>query len=81
MLAHVLTFYLKTSNEYQKQLSNTNGFHFDIDIYESASNFTAIGAGILVWSRTYETLKEVGLEDAFKEIATSEGKFTLMRFK
>ncbi|KAI0294489.1 salicylate hydroxylase [Multifurca ochricompacta] len=37
--------------------------HIHIDIYEAASKFTEIGAGINVWWRTRQVLKTLGLED------------------
>jgi NAD(P)-binding Rossmann-like domain len=34
-----------------------------IDVYEAASKFTEIGAGIGVWWRTRQVLKHLGLEE------------------
>ena len=34
-----------------------------VDIYEAASKFTEIGAGILVWRRTKQILASLGLEE------------------
>ena len=34
-----------------------------VDIYEAASKFTEIGAGIGVWWRTIQVLTSLGLED------------------
>lgn len=34
-----------------------------IDVYEAASKFTEIGAGIGVWWRTRQVLKYLGLEE------------------
>jgi salicylate hydroxylase len=34
-----------------------------VDVYEAASKFTEIGAGIGVWWRTRQVLKSLGLEE------------------
>ncbi|OBZ74451.1 Salicylate hydroxylase [Grifola frondosa] len=40
-----------------------------VDIYESASQFTEIGAGIGMWPRVWELIKALGLEDQLLMIA------------
>ncbi|KAI1796790.1 FAD/NAD(P)-binding domain-containing protein [Ganoderma leucocontextum] len=40
-----------------------------VDVYESASAFTEIGAGIGVWPRTWKILAALGLTDDFAKIA------------
>lgn len=35
-----------------------------IDIYEASSHISEIGAGIHLWKKSWEILKNVGLEDA-----------------
>ena len=42
-------------------LSKSPDIH--VDIYEAASKFTEIGAGIGVWWRTRQILKSLGLEE------------------
>ena len=37
--------------------------HIRIDVYEAASKFTEMGAGIGVWWRTRQVLKYLGLEE------------------
>ncbi|KAI0294488.1 salicylate hydroxylase [Multifurca ochricompacta] len=37
--------------------------HIQVDVYEAASKFTEIGAGVGVWWRTRQVLKTLGLED------------------
>lgn len=39
----------------------------DVDIYESTSKFGEIGAGMGMWPRVWETLKNMGLEDDLRE--------------
>jgi len=34
-----------------------------VDVYEAASKFTEIGAGIALWWRTRQVLKSLGLEE------------------
>jgi len=50
-------------------LSSTLGFlkvdsQIKIDIYEASSHISEIGAGIGLWKRTWDILKNIGLEDA-----------------
>ncbi|KAI0792521.1 hypothetical protein C8Q75DRAFT_804892 [Abortiporus biennis] len=40
----------------------------DVDIYESASSFGEIGAGIGMWPRVWETMQFLGLEEDLKRI-------------
>ncbi|TFK36172.1 salicylate hydroxylase [Crucibulum laeve] len=39
-----------------------------LDIYEAAPQFEEIGAGINLWPRVWEILKEIGLEDALTKL-------------
>jgi len=41
-----------------------------IDVYEAASKFTEIGAGISVWWRTRQVLKSLGLEEDIVRLVT-----------
>ena len=34
-----------------------------VDIYESAAKLTQVGAGITIWPRGWEIIRELGLED------------------
>ncbi|KAG7442159.1 FAD/NAD(P)-binding domain-containing protein [Guyanagaster necrorhizus] len=43
-----------------------------VDLYESASKLTEIGAGITLWQRTWNILKNLGLEKDFLEIANEK---------
>ena len=38
-------------------------------LYEAAAQFREIGAGVMIWSRTWEILSLLGLESQFAEIA------------
>ncbi|KAG7446323.1 FAD/NAD-P-binding domain-containing protein [Guyanagaster necrorhizus] len=40
-----------------------------VDMYESASRFAEIGAGVMIWSRTWKILEAVGLAEDFSRIA------------
>ncbi|TFY51588.1 hypothetical protein EVG20_g10929 [Dentipellis fragilis] len=40
-----------------------------VDIYEAAQRFSEIGAGVMIWSRTWRILELLGLADDFAEIA------------
>ncbi|KAF9553098.1 hypothetical protein CPC08DRAFT_714057 [Agrocybe pediades] len=37
--------------------------HLDINIYESASKLTEVGAGITFWPRGWEIMRKMGLEE------------------
>ena len=41
-----------------------------VDVYEAASKFTEIGAGISVWWRTRQVLKSLGLEEDIVRLVT-----------
>lgn len=41
-----------------------------VDVYEAASKFTEIGAGIGVWWRTRQVLKSLGLEEDIVRLLT-----------
>ena len=40
-----------------------------IDIYESASEFSEIGAGITVWRRTWRIMEMIGLNEGLRDLA------------
>jgi hypothetical protein len=42
-----------------------------VDVYEAASKFTEIGAGIGVWWRTRQVLKSLGLEEDVTRLLSS----------
>lgn len=78
MLAHVLSHYLAAGNS--QPPSNASNAEtpvpeFKIDIYESSPSFSTIGAGIMIWSRTYEILKEVGLGDVLESLAAGRSAY------
>lgn len=41
----------------------------DVAVYEAASSFREIGAGVMVWGRTWRILTLLGLDKAFRELA------------
>lgn len=41
----------------------------EVNVYESAQRFSEIGAGVMIWSRTWRILEQMGLADAFSRIA------------
>ena len=69
MFAHVLSHYLT------KRMASSPSLNIKIDIYESSPDFSAIGAGIMIWSRTYEVLKEVGLGSVLEGLAIGRSTY------
>jgi salicylate hydroxylase len=49
-------------------LSKSPDIH--VDVYEAASKFTEIGAGISIWWRTSQVLKSLGLEEDIIRLLT-----------
>lgn len=40
-----------------------------VDVYEASERFKEIGAGVMVWSRTWHILSEMGLASQFSKVA------------
>lgn len=40
-----------------------------VDVYEAASQFKEIGAGVMIWARTWEILSLLGMAESFSRIA------------
>lgn len=40
-----------------------------VDLYEATAQFKEIGAGVMIWSRTWEILNHLGLASQFAKIA------------
>lgn len=40
-----------------------------VDIYESAAELTELGAGIGMWPRSWEIVRELGLEDELRQVS------------
>ncbi|KAI0332310.1 FAD/NAD-P-binding domain-containing protein [Cubamyces sp. BRFM 1775] len=40
-----------------------------VDVYEAAGQFKEIGAGVMIWSRTWKILSSLGMEEEFSRIA------------
>ncbi|KAM5533711.1 hypothetical protein V8D89_012584 [Ganoderma adspersum] len=40
-----------------------------VDVYEAAGQFREIGAGVMIWARTWEILSLLGMAEAFSRIA------------
>ena len=74
MFAYVIAHYLSRASD--ENLSSNN-LGVAIDVYESSPEFQTVGAGIMVWSRTYEILKEVGLGDVLTELAAGRGAYEI----
>lgn len=45
--------------------------HLEIQLYESAGQFKEIGAGVMIWARTWRILEKMGLAQDFSKIAHS----------
>ncbi|KAF8895691.1 hypothetical protein CPB84DRAFT_1731713 [Gymnopilus junonius] len=43
--------------------------HLDVKLYEAAGQFREIGAGVMIWSRTWRILESMGLASEFSKIA------------
>lgn len=43
--------------------------HLDVNLYESAGQFKEIGAGVMIWARTWRILEKMGLAPEFSKIA------------
>lgn len=41
----------------------------DVQVYEAAERFKEIGAGVVIWGRTWRVLSLLGLEPALREAA------------
>uniref|UniRef100_A0A8H8CP85 FAD-binding domain-containing protein n=1 Tax=Psilocybe cubensis TaxID=181762 RepID=A0A8H8CP85_PSICU len=54
--------------------------HLEVKLYEAAGQFKEIGAGVMIWARTWRILQSMGLDREFSKIAHSpptgaQGKF------
>ncbi|KAJ4483187.1 FAD/NAD-P-binding domain-containing protein [Lentinula aciculospora] len=45
--------------------------NIQVDIYEATDRFKEIGAGVMIWARTWKILEQMGLGPAFSKIAHS----------
>ncbi|KDR75249.1 hypothetical protein GALMADRAFT_157105 [Galerina marginata CBS 339.88] len=43
--------------------------HLDVNLYEATGQFKEIGAGVMIWSRTWHILESMGLTTEFSKIA------------
>lgn len=52
-----------------------------VDVYEAAERFKEIGAGVMIWSRTWEILTLLGMASDFSQIAhaTPDGSLGMLR--
>lgn len=41
----------------------------DVQVYEAAGSFTEIGAGVMVWGRTWQILTSLGLARTLRQVA------------
>jgi salicylate hydroxylase len=41
----------------------------EVQLYESATRFTEIGAGVMIWFRTWYILELLGVADDFSKVA------------
>lgn len=45
--------------------------HLEVKLYEAAGQFREIGAGVMIWARTWRVLQSMGLDSDFSKIAHS----------
>ncbi|KAF8160844.1 FAD/NAD-P-binding domain-containing protein, partial [Crassisporium funariophilum] len=50
-------------------VSLTQQSHVEVNLYEAAGQFKEIGAGVMIWARTWHILHLMGLSDEFAKIA------------
>lgn len=43
--------------------------HIKVDVYEATSQFKEIGAGVMIWARTWRILELMGLAEDFAKVA------------
>jgi salicylate hydroxylase len=44
----------------------------DVDIYEAATHFSEVGAGIGIWPRVWQTLAKMGLDEDLSRVTASK---------
>ena len=52
-------------------LAKSSAANVDVDIYESASAFSQVGAGMGFWPRIWESMRLLGLEEELKQLASA----------
>ena len=52
-------------------LAKGGGANVDVDIYESASAFGQVGAGMGFWPRIWESMRLLGLEEELRPLASA----------
>ena len=57
-----------------------------VDIYEAAQDFKEVGAGVMIWGRTWRVLTLLGLDKTLREVAGvaldgSEGAYDFHKAK
>ena len=48
-------------------LSKFSDIH--VDVYEAARSFTEVGAGVMIWGRTWRVMSLLGLDQTLREVA------------
>lgn len=43
--------------------------NIDVQVYEAAERFKEIGAGVMIWTRTWQIIERMGLADEFSKIS------------
>lgn len=46
-----------------------NSSNLEVKVYEAAGQFKEIGAGVILWARTWRIMQEMGLADQFAKFA------------
>lgn len=52
--------------------------HIQVDIYESTAKLTQVGAGITLWPRGREILKNMGLEESLAERLSADQELPVL---
>ena len=52
-------------------LAKSGAANVDVDIYESASAFSQVGAGMGFWPRIWESMRALGLEEELRPLASA----------
>ena len=55
----------------------------EVSLYEAADQFAEIGAGVMIWARTWNILQFLGLDEEFSKVAHAppDGSLGIMQFQ
>lgn len=51
----------------------------EVNVYEAAATFKEVGAGVMMWGRTWRVLSLLGLADAYRELASDTNNGSTVR--